>query len=205
MPISGANRCRSARRRHARRHLYDRPVSSWTLGPEHGTLTLRTGVGGRAARMGHRLTIVMDSWTISVEEADGQPSSAELVVGVNSLRVDSGEGGLTPLSTPEKAVVRVNALKTLDAKRFPTIEFSAEKITEAVTGYRMHGYLTIHGVTQVVDIDLAVVEDGDDQQLSLTTEVSQRAYQVKPFSMAMGSLKVADLVTVSFEGRHQGA
>ncbi|TDZ77051.1 YceI family protein [Mycobacteroides salmoniphilum] len=180
-------------------------MSSWTLGPEHGTLTLHTGVTGRAARMGHRLTIVMDSWTISVEEADGQPSSAELVVGVNSLRVDSGEGGLTPLSMPEKAVMRANALKTLDAKRFPTIEFRAEKITEAVASYRMHGSLTIHGVTQVVDIDLAVVEDGDGQQLNLTTEVSQRAHQVKPFSMAMGSLKVADLVTVSFEGRRQGA
>ncbi len=180
------------------------PVSSSTLGPEHGTLTLRTGVTGRAARMGHRLTIVMDSWTISVDETDGQPSSAALVVDVNSLRVDSGEGGLTPLTTPEKAVVRSNALKTLDARRFPTIEFRAEKITAAAFGYRLHGSLTIHGTTQVVDIDLAVAEDGDGQQLSLTTEVSQRTYQVKPFSMAMGSLKVTDLVSVSFEARRPG-
>ncbi|MGH3722991.1 MAG: YceI family protein [Mycobacterium sp.] len=180
-------------------------MSSWTFGPENGTLTLQTGVTGRAARMGHRLTIIMESWTISVNDAHGGPSSGSLVVDVDSLRVDSGEGGLTPLTAPEKAMVKANALKTLNAKRFPTIEFHAEKITPTGTGYRMHGPLTIHGETQVVDFDLDVAGDGADQQLSLTTEISQRDYQVKPFSMAMGSLKVADLVTVSFEGRRQGA
>lgn len=155
--------------------------------------------------MGHRLTIVMESWTISVNEAHGAPASASLVVDVDSLRVDSGEGGLTPLTAPEKAMVKTNALKTLNAKRFPTIEFHAEKITPTATGYRMRGPLTIHGESQVVDVDLAVAEDGAEQQLSLMTEISQRDYRVKPFSMAMGSLKVADLVSVSFEGRRQGA
>ncbi|TDZ45803.1 YceI family protein [Mycobacteroides franklinii] len=175
-------------------------MSSWTLGPENGSLTLHTGVTGAAARMGHRLTIVMDAWTISVDGPDDRPSSAVLVVDVHSLRVDSGEGGLTPLTPPEKSMVRSNALKTLNAKRFPTIEFRAEKITRNATGYLMHGPLTVHGVTHAVDIDLTVTADGDDQQLSLHTEISQRAYGIKPFSMAMGSLKVADLVTVSFEG-----
>ncbi|MUM17218.1 YceI family protein [Mycobacterium sp. CBMA271] len=180
-------------------------MSSWTLGPTNGTLTLRTGVAGRAARMGHRLTLVMESWTISVEESSEGPASVRLVVEVGSLRVEQGEGGLTPLTGPEKAIVKANALKTLNAKRFPTIEFRSETISETAAGYRMHGPLTIHGVTQAVEIDLDVARDGADQQLSLTAEVSQKAYQVKPFSMAMGTLKVADLVIVSFEGRRQGA
>lgn len=176
------------------------PVSSWTLGPENGTLTLRTGVTGAAARMGHRLTIVMDAWTLSVDGPDQQPSSVGLVVNVDSLRVESGEGGLTPLTAPEKAMVRSNALKTLNAKRFPTVEFHAEEITKQAAGYLLRGPLTIHGVSQVVEINLAVAADSDPPRLSLTTEVSQRAYDIKPFSMAMGSLKVADVVTVSFEG-----
>ncbi|EUA68518.1 hypothetical protein I541_5563 [Mycobacteroides abscessus] len=77
-------------------------MSSWTLGPENGTLTLHTGVTGAAARMGHRLTIVMDAWTISVDGPDDQPSAVSLVVDVDSLRVESGEGGLTPLTGPRK-------------------------------------------------------------------------------------------------------
>jgi polyisoprenoid-binding protein YceI len=177
------------------------PVSSWTLGPENGTLILRTGVAGPAARMGHRLTLTMRTWTVTVDGPDDQPSSASVVIEVDSLQVESGEGGLTPLSAPEKIIVRSNALKTLNAKRFPLIEFHAETITKKTANYRMHGPLTIHGVTQSVELDLAVTEDGDDQLLHLTTEISQRAYQVKPFSMAMGSLKVADPVTVSFEAR----
>ncbi|ALR12335.1 S-adenosyl-L-methionine-dependent methyltransferase [Mycobacteroides saopaulense] len=176
-------------------------MSSWTLGPENGTLTLHTGVTGRAARMGHRLTIVMASWTVSVEGPDDRPSSVSLVVDVDSLRVDSGEGGLTPLTPPEKSIVRSNALKTLNAKRFPTIEFHSEEITRNAAGYLMYGPLTIHGVTQLAEIDLAVAADGDDLRLSLNTEVSQRAHDIKPFSMAMGSLKVADVVTVSFQAR----
>ncbi|MBB4854294.1 polyisoprenoid-binding protein YceI [Mycobacteroides chelonae] len=176
-------------------------MSSWTLGPENGTLTLHTGVTGRAARMGHRLTIVMDSWTVSVEGPDEQPASVSLVVNVDSLRVDSGEGGLTPLTQPEKSIVRSNALKTLDAKRFPTVEFHAAEIAMNGGEYRLHGPLTIHGVTQAAEIDLAVAADGDALRLSLSTEVSQRAYNIKPFSMAMGSLKVADVVTVSFQAR----
>lgn len=178
------------------------PVSSWTLGPENGTLTLHTGVTGAAARMGHRLTIVMDAWTISVDGPDDQPSAVSLVVEVDSLRVESGEGGLTPLTGPEKTIVRSNALKTLNAKRFPTIEFHAEQIGKTAAGYLMRGALTIHGATQTVDIELSVTADG---ALSLSTDVSQRAYGIKPFSMAMGSLKVADAVTVSFEGRRPGA
>ncbi|WP_079635619.1 YceI family protein [Mycobacteroides abscessus] len=177
-------------------------MSSWTLGPENGTLTLHTGVTGAAARMGHRLTIVMDAWTISVDGPDDQPSAVSLVVDVDSLRVESGEGGLTPLTGPEKTIVRSNALKTLNSQRFPTIEFHAEQIGKTAAGYVMRGALTIHGATRAADIELSVAADG---ALSLSTDVSQRAYGIKPFSMAMGSLKVADAVTVSFEGRRPGA
>jgi hypothetical protein len=46
------------------------------LDQSDGTLTLLTGVTGAASRMGHRLTIAVESWRIEVEEADGQPVSA---------------------------------------------------------------------------------------------------------------------------------
>ncbi|EUA68517.1 yceI-like domain protein [Mycobacteroides abscessus] len=83
--------------------------------------------------------------------------------------------------------MRSNALKTLNAQRFPTIEFHAEQIGKTAAGYVMRGALTIHGATRAVDIELSVAADG---ALSLSTDVSQRAYGIKPFSMAMGSLKV---------------
>lgn len=192
--------CSFARRVDVAQGAYYRRVASWKLGPENGTLTLHTDVGGRAARLGHRLTIVMDSWHIDVEGPDEHPTSVSLIVDVDSLRVVSGEGGLTPLSAPEKIVVRSNALKTLDAKRFPTIEFHANQISTTGSGYRLHGPLTVHGVSRVVDVDLTTAEDGDGWRLNVEAEVSQAAHKVKPYSLAMGSMKVADVIKVSFEG-----
>jgi hypothetical protein len=34
----------------------------WSLDGSHGELLIRTGVAGRAAQMGHRLTIAMRGW-----------------------------------------------------------------------------------------------------------------------------------------------
>jgi hypothetical protein len=42
--------------------------------------------------------------------------------------VVKGDGGVTPLSGPEKSVARFNALKSLDAKKFPQIRFTTDDI-----------------------------------------------------------------------------
>lgn len=164
------------------------------LDASNGELTLTTGVTGRAAKMGHRLTIVMKSWRIEVDWQEQTPVSATLVVDVESLQVVEGHGGLTPLTSPEKGVARANALKTLDAKRYPTVEFHAETITPVDGGYRLHGPLTIHGVSRPTEVDVTV----DGTRYSCTAEVSQTDFKVKPYSMALGAMKVADVVGVSF-------
>jgi len=171
------------------------------LDQSDGTLTLRTGVTGAAAPMGHRLTIVFDAWRIDVTADDGRPVSGSLVVDIDSLRVVGGEGGVTPLSGPEQGIVRSNALKTLDARKFPTAEFRAAEFTRTGAGYRLHGPLTLHGRTREIDVDVAVAESGGALELTARAEVSHRAFGIKPYSMAMGALKVADIVTVEFAAR----
>ena len=54
----------------------------WTLDAADGELTVRTAVAGRAARMGHRLTLAMTRWQATVNWVDGEPNTAELVVEV---------------------------------------------------------------------------------------------------------------------------
>ena len=174
----------------------------WNLGASDGEVMLRTGVAGPAARMGHRLTIRMESWRVTVDWAAGTPVSAHLEVDVDSLQVVGGEGGLTPLSAPEKAVARANALKTLDVSKFPTITFGADDITAVDGGYRMRGPLRIHGVSRATEVDLAVHHDDAVWRLRGETVVEQSAFGMRPFSLMMGSLKVADAVTVSFTARH---
>src|SRR5688572_14370719 len=97
--------------------------TNWSLSASDGELIVRTGITGRAAKMGHRLTIAMTSWQATVQWADAQPVSADLIVDVDSLQVSHGEGGLMALSGPEKTLARSHALKALDAGRFPRIRY----------------------------------------------------------------------------------
>jgi polyisoprenoid-binding protein YceI len=167
--------------------------TAWTLTAAEGELQVLTGVTGPAARMGHRLTIAFASWRADVQWRGKQPIAVELVVDVDSLQVLSGEGGVTPLSGPEKGVVRSNALKALDAKKHPTITFRADDITKAGAGYRLDGTVDIHGRSRAQSVDLSVEDAGGVWVMSTSTPVIQTDF---------GSLKVADEVTVRFTARH---
>jgi polyisoprenoid-binding protein YceI len=170
----------------------------WTFDAADGELTLHTGVAGRAARMGHRLTIAMTRWQASVNWVAGRPDTATLLVQVDSLEVLRGEGGVKGLSGPEKALVRSNALKSLSANRFPEIRFDAGLIDKTDDGYRLSGTLQIRGKEREHVVDLSTEELPGSWRLSLQSAVRQTDFGVKPYSLLMGSLQVADEVVVSF-------
>jgi polyisoprenoid-binding protein YceI len=170
----------------------------WRLDGSHGELLIRTGVAGRAAQMGHRLTIAMRSWQATTQWNSDEPVSAELTVDAGSLEVVRGEGGLTPLSGPEKILVRSSALRSLGARRFPRITFAAKTIEKSDDGYRLTGALTIHGKTRAQIVEVRTDDLDGSWWLSSETTVRQSEFGIKPYSQLLGSLKVADDVTVSF-------
>jgi polyisoprenoid-binding protein YceI len=172
--------------------------AQWHLDPSHGELLVRTGVAGPGARMGHRLTIAMTWWQAVVQWSDGVPVAARLTVEVDSLEVLRGDGGLTPLSGPEKALVRSNALRQLGAGRHPEICFDADTVEKSRDGYRLTGTLQIRGKTRPQVIALRTDDLGDAWRLSTEAVVRQSEFGVKPYSLLMGSLKVANDVTVAF-------
>jgi polyisoprenoid-binding protein YceI len=176
--------------------------AEWTLDASDGELLLRTGVKGRAARMGHRLTIAMTRWRATVAWAGADPVAAELAVETDSIEVLRGEGGVKGLSGPEKTLVRSNALRSLDAGRFPEIRFTAETIDKTDDGYRLTGVLQIRGKPREHVIDLRTEDLGDSWRMSAESSVRQSDYGVKPYSLLMGSVQVADDVTVSFTAVH---
>jgi polyisoprenoid-binding protein YceI len=176
--------------------------SSWTLTPTDGELHILTGVDGRAAKMGHRLTIAMNSWKASVTWAGDDAARAELTIDVDSISVLGGEGGLTPLTGAEKGVCRSNALKSLDAKKFAQIRYTSDRIAKTGDGYRLDGTVEIHGTSRPQSVDLLVTDTGDALELSARVPVKQTDFGVKPFSLMMGALKVADEVTIAFSARH---
>ncbi len=155
--------------------------------------------------MGHRLVIAMTRWRATVTWAGDEPASAELAVKTDSFEVLRGEGGVKGLSGPEKALARSNALKSLDASHFPEIRFradAAEKIAETEDGYRLSGTLEIRGKSREHVIDLRTKDLGDSWRMSAESSVRQSDYGIKPYSLLMGSVQVADNVVVSFTAVH---
>ncbi|MEO8816122.1 MAG: YceI family protein [Mycobacterium sp.] len=177
----------------------------WSLDASCGELLVRTGVCGRAAKMGHRLTIAMASWRAEVSWSGEEPTAVRLTVAVDSLRVVRGEGGLMPLSAPEKTLVRSNALKCLHSDRYPNIRFQSGDIAAADDGYRLTGTLEICGRVHPHVLDVRVADLGDAQRICGDTVLRQSEYGVRPYSMLMGSMQVADDVTVSFSATRVGA
>src|SRR5689334_3774359 len=139
--------------------------------------------------MGHRLTIAMTRWQATVSWAGAEPVAVELAVETDSFEVLRGEGGVKGLSGTEKALVRSNALKSLDAGRFPEIRFTAEAIDKAGDGYRITGALQIRGKSREHVIDLRTEDLGDAWRMSTESSVRQTDYGVKPYSLLMGSVR----------------
>jgi polyisoprenoid-binding protein YceI len=152
--------------------------------------------------MGHRLTIAMKRWHATVSWDDGQPVTAELVVEVDALEVHGSEGGVKGLSDTEKALVKSNALKSLGANRYPQIHFEADQIDEMDDGYRLTGTLQVRGKTREHVIELRTEDLGDSWRMSTESVVRQTDYGVKPFSMLLGAMQVANEVKVSFTAEH---
>lgn len=177
-------------------------VDLWSLTASDGELLIRTGVAGRAARMGHNLTIAVTRWEATVAWSGGEPVTAELIVDIDSFEVLRGEGGVKGLSGPEKAMVKSNALKSLGANRYPEIRFAADAVNQTADGYRLTGKLHIRGKSRKHVIDLRAEDLGDSWRMSAESSLRQTDYGVKPYSLLMGSMKVADEVSVSFTAVH---
>ncbi|BCI78654.1 YceI family protein [Mycobacterium sp. SMC-18] len=168
-----------------------------TFDASAGELLLHTGVTGSAARMGHRLTIAMRSWAATVDVDGDEPVAVEVTVDLDSLDVLTGEGGMTPLSGAEKTLVRNNALKTLQAKRFPRATFRSSSIERDGDSWRLVGTLDLSGQSREQSVVVHAV--GDDADLRITGEavVRHSDHRIKQFSMLMGAMKVADEVRVT--------
>lgn len=172
-------------------------AQQWTLDASDGELLLHTGVTGSAARMGHRLTIALRSWQATVDWDGDQPCAVELTIDLGSLDVVRGEGGLTPLSGAEKAVARTNALKTLQAKRFPQATFRSSEIDRDGDTLRLVGTLQIAGRSGQQTVDVHVGPDGVAQRITAEAAVRHSDFGIKQYSMLMGAMKVADEVQVT--------
>ncbi|MET9326998.1 YceI family protein [Tsukamurella sp. NPDC003166] len=167
-----------------------------TIDQDTGELEVHTGVAGRSARLGHRLVLVARAWQAVVQLDGERPVALAVTVRAGALEVASGEGGLTPLSAPERAVATANAHRSLQVKKHPAIEFTSSSIEQSENGFRVVGVLTICGVARPSEFALDYESGSPAPTLAAAVAVRQTDFGITPFSLMMGTLQVADEVTV---------
>ena len=170
---------------------------TYKFGPEDGTLSVKTGRTGAAAKAGHDLVIEVAAWRATLEVADDPArSSVTLDVDATSLHVRQGTGGMQALGDDDKEDIR----KTIDADVLKTlaIEFHSTSVETDGNSWSVRGDLTLAGTSAPIGFEL---ELGDDGALGATAVVKQSDWGIKPYSALFGALKVADEVVVSIDAK----
>lgn len=173
-----------------------RDMPEQTIGPEQGSLTLHTGVEGRAAKAGHSLTIVLTDWSATVTLQGSDPTAVTLRTALASLAVRSGEGGLKPLSDKDRRTVKASALETLSAAKHPEVAFESTAVSARAEGYDVEGALSLAGVTRALRFSLVVGRAGDVVSVEALVPIVQTEFGIVPYTGLMGGLRVRDRVDV---------
>ena len=171
------------------------PTGMYKLGPDDGTLSVRTGRTGAAAKAGHDLLIHVTAWeaTLTVGD-DPTATSIELDADAASLRVREGKGGMQSLGDDDMASIHQTIDDDVLKRR--GITFRSTTVTGGDGRLTVEGELTLAGTTRPLAFDLDV---GDDGRLSGVAVVKQSDWGMKPYSALFGALKVADDVRVEID------
>ena len=165
----------------------------YDLGPDNGTLVVRTGRTGTVAKAGHDLLIHVTDWrgTLVV----GDEPSVTLDADATSLKVREGTGGMMALDDGDLA----NIEQTIDDEvlRRDQVTYRSTEVVPDGDGLRVAGDLTLQGQTAPLVLDVAVA----DGMLTAGGVVRQTDFGMKPYSALFGALKVADEVRVSLSAK----
>jgi polyisoprenoid-binding protein YceI len=168
-----------------------------TVGPDTGSLRVKTYREGVAAKVGHDLVIEVASWEATVENrADGL--AIELRADPTSLRVLTGERGVKPLTDKDREEIR----KNIDEKvlRRQPIEFRSTTVRapDGEGESAVDGELTVAGSSRPISARLDLRADG---HVTGTIPVIQSRWGIKPYRGLMGALRVRDDVEIVIDAR----
>ena len=155
------------------------------LGPDTGTLTIKTYREGVAAKAGHDLVIAVERWSATA----GGDGAVSLQADPRSLAVREGVRGVKPLTDRDRREIGKNIEEKVLGTTPVTFEGRARRDGDRVVA---EGELTMAGATRPLTVELAV--EGD--RISGVVELVQSEWGIKPYRGLMGALRVRDTVEV---------
>jgi polyisoprenoid-binding protein YceI len=167
---------------------------TYNLGPPDGTVQVKTGREGMAAKAGHDLTLEASTWkaTLTVD-ADASRNGVTATIEPRSLMVKAATGGAKPVSEKDKQEIAKNIVGLLGNGSITFTSTSVEARDETV---QAAGELSIAGQSRPVTLDLTTTPAG---RLTGTMTVVQSEFGIKPYSAMLGALKVKDEVEINLD------
>ncbi len=144
---------------------------------------------GLLTSLGHDVTLRVTSLSLDVGEDHGITADFD----PSSLRVTT-----EAVSASDRKDIEKNAKKTLEAQKYPKIQFHSVSVVRDGGRARIEGDLTLHGVTSPISFEAR----DDGQRWNATIIFDQRTFGIKPFSAMLGALKVKPEVEVHISVPH---
>jgi len=149
---------------------------------------------GLLARLAHDLKLQVERFSIVVDDstkaikATFDPSSIQVVC----AQID-GRDDPSTLSKGDKKKIHANVTKdVLRVRKYPEIRFESTNIVERGEGFAVEGTLQMHGKSR--NIQASIRADGD--RWATEVRVHQPDFGIKPYTAALGALKVKPDVLV---------
>ena len=162
------------------------------VGPDNGTLQVRTYREGLAQKVGHDLIIDVGQWEAAAEvREDGTLSAVQLDADPRSLQVRDGLHGFRPLTDKDRGDIR----KTINEKILVArpIVFRSTAIEPGHGALTVRGELELAGTTRPASFELTAATDG---RVHGALPLTQSEWGIKPYRGMMGALKVRDTIEV---------
>ena len=164
---------------------------TYTIDPGNSSLTVRVFKSGLLSAFGDDHVVRAPIASGSVE--DGSPPKVEIAVEARRMAV------LDPHLAPAKrAEVQERMLgpDVLDVDRFAEIRFKSTSVKALAAGrWRVEGLLSLRGHSEPVSFEVALANG----RFCGSATLSQRAFGIQPISIAAGTVKVKNEVTIDFE------
>ncbi len=157
---------------------------------------VKTGRAGLLGFMGHEHVVRARAFSGRIVYYPEAPSRSrvEITVLTDSLEVLTGAD-----SSDVRKMTEAMRTEVLEAEQYRTITFVSSSATATDQGIRVNGALTMVGKTREITVDVTLDASRDTLRVAGTFSVKQTDFGIKPYSTALGTVKVADEVTFHFE------
>ncbi len=175
---------------------------SWLL-----AITGKMGVFSFAA---HKHAVFATRWSaeVRVDAVDPRKSTATVTIPVSALIIDSAEArqraelGAGPSAKDVREIqLRMLGPEVLDAKHYPEIRLTTTAVEKTGSGaLRITGRFTMHGHSKMISVPANYEENGKGGgRVHGQFTIQQTDFGIRPQSVAGGTVKVADEVTIRFQ------